>query len=143
MKALSTTPRRWQRVVLPWLLLVAVALLALWLRYDLIESSAIGQLCSSAHGPWWCSSRQLLVLGFLHNVYGVLALATAALALLQKRPWLAWLAAALGAFALALYCFETGALALLIGCLRLLRLQANTTPVTPDRPSNSETQRQP
>ncbi|MEO7066179.1 MAG: hypothetical protein ABI114_04670 [Rhodanobacter sp.] len=142
MNAIQARPSRWRQLG-PWLLLAAVALITMWLRYGLIESSTMGQLCSSAHGPWWCSWRQLLVLGFLHDVYGVLALAAAALALLQKHRWLAWLAAALGVFALELYCFETGALALLIGCLRLLRLQANTMPVAPDRPSNSQAQRQP
>ena len=107
-----------------WLALLAVTALAAWLRYGLVESSAIGQLCSAGHAPWWCRWRQWLVLGFLNDVYGIAALAATALALLQNRTWLAWLAAALGMFALLLYCFESGALALLLGSLRLLRLQA-------------------
>ena len=142
MKSLAKQQTLWPRA-LPWLALLAVALITLWIRYGLIESSAMGQLCSDARSPWWCAGRQWLVLGFLHNVYGVLALLAAALALLQKRLWVAWLAAALGVFALELYCFQTGALALLIGCLRLLRLQANTSPVTPDRPRDSQAQPQP
>jgi hypothetical protein len=73
-------------------------------------------------------ARQWLVLGFLNNTYGIAALAAAALALALKQPWAAWLAAALGAFALEMYCFEPGALALLIGCLRLLRIQAQILP---------------
>lgn len=115
-----------------WLGLLLVALGTAWLRYHLIESSAIGQLCSADHSPSWCEWRLWLVLGFQHHayditVYGVIALAGAALALWSKRPWMAWLAAALGVFALELYCFEPGALALLIGSLRLLRLQASTS----------------
>ncbi|HJW07133.1 MAG TPA: hypothetical protein VJ527_11640 [Rhodanobacter sp.] len=113
---------------LAWLALLAVAALTAWLRYGLVESSAIGQLCSAGHAPWWCRWRQWLVLGFLNDVYGIAALAAAALALLQNRTWLAWLAAALGMFALLLYCFESGALALLLGSLRLLRLQAPCPP---------------
>ncbi|EIM03438.1 hypothetical protein RHOFW104T7_14280 [Rhodanobacter thiooxydans] len=106
---------------LAWLALLAVAALAAWLRYGLVESSAIGQLCSAGHAPWWCRWRQWLVLGFLHDVYGIAALAATALALLHRRAWAAWLAAALGAFALELYCVESGALALLLGGLFLWR----------------------
>jgi hypothetical protein len=134
--------RAW-RLALPWVLLLTVALAAAWLRYGLIESSAIGQLCGASHSPAWCDWRQWLVLGFLHNVYGVAALIVTALALLWRRPWLAWLAAALGVFALELYCFETGALALLIGCLRLLRLQVCAAPVDQHRQRQQQIQPQP
>jgi hypothetical protein len=116
--------RRW-RTALPWLLLALVGVGAAALRYGLIESSATGQLCGAADSPWWCTVRQWLVLGFLHDIYGIAALLAAAAALLRRSAWLAWLAAALGAFALELYCFEAGALALLIGCLRLLRCQVS------------------
>ncbi|TAN18797.1 MAG: hypothetical protein EPN35_03005 [Rhodanobacter sp.] len=129
---------------LAWLALLTVAALAAWLRYGLVESSAIGQLCSAGHTPWWCRWRQWLVLGFLYDVYGIAALAATALALLQKRAWLAWLAAALGMFALLLYCFESGALALLLGSLRLLRLQApRALPVEQHRHGQQQVQAQP
>ena len=132
------------RLALPWLVLLAVGLGAMALRFGLIESSAIGQFCSNSD-PWWCSVRTALVLGFLHNVYGVVALITAALALVSRRLALAWLAAALGVFAMQLYGVETGALAVLIGSLRLLRLQADArgTPVEQDRQRQQEVQSQP
>ena len=117
-------PSPW-RLALPWLLLLLVAIATAAVRFELIESSAIGQLCGSGHAPGWCAVRTALVLGFLHQVYGVAALIVAALALVARRHALAWLAAALGILALQLYGAETGALALLIGCLRLLRLQAD------------------
>jgi hypothetical protein len=133
-----------------WLLLLGVAFGAGWLRHGLIESSAVGQLCDGEHGPRWCEWRQWLVLGFQQHawgvtVYGVAALAAATLALLRKRPWTAWLAAALGVFALELYCFEPGALALLIGCLRLLRVQARPSapPFGQHRPRDQQIQSQP
>lgn len=110
------------RKSVPWLLLVGIGVLSAALRYGVVEPSAVVQLCESGHGPWWCSARQAIVLGFLGNGYGIAALMAAALSLLWKNPWAAWLAAALGTFALEMYCFEAGALALLIGCLRLLRL---------------------
>lgn len=136
--------RSWQRA-LPWLLLLAVALGAAWLRYGLIEPSDMGQRCGGIDNPMWCAWRQLLVLGFLHNVYGIAALLATALALLWKRPWTAWLAAAFGVFALVLYCFQCGALALLIGCLCLLRRQAlpRAEPVAQNRPDQRQIQSQP
>jgi hypothetical protein len=127
----------------PWLLLLAVAMAAAWLRYGLIESSAIGQQCSALGAPAWCRWRLLLVLGFLHNVYGIAALAAAALVLWRPRAWLAWLTAALGIFALELYCVETGALALLIGSLRLLRLQARAAPLDQHRHGQQQVHPQP
>jgi hypothetical protein len=131
------------RQAVPWLLLLAVAMAAAWLRYGLIESSAIGQRCSAAAAPAWCQWRQLLVLGFLYNAYGIAALVAAALALWRSRPWLAWLAAALGMFALELYGVQAGALALLIGCLRLLRLQSRQTPLDQHRHRQQQVHSQP
>jgi hypothetical protein len=110
-----------------------------------VESSVIGAQCSAIGAPWWCAWRQLLVLGFLNNVYGIAALVVAALALVWPRIWLAWLAAALGVFALELYCFQSGALVLLIGCLRLLRTQAQVraSPLDQHRQRQREIQAQP
>jgi hypothetical protein len=119
----------WWQWAWPWALLLAVALGTAWLRYSLIESHAIGQQCEAVNAPTWCGGRQWLILGFLYHAYGAAALLAAALSLLSRRPWLAWLAAALGVFAFELYGFEIGAVALLIGCLRLLRLQARAAPV--------------
>ena len=73
----------------------------------------------------------------------LLPVVTAVLALLRQRPWLAWLAAALGVFALELYCFEARALVLLLGCLRLLRLQARAAPIEQHRQRQQQIQSQP
>ena len=142
----------WLRLALPWLLLLAFGLVAAALRYDLIESRELADLCGSGGTSPWCDARQLLILGFFHraydaSVYGVAALAVALIALWSKRIWIAWLAAALGIFALQLYCFEPGAAALLIGCLRLLRLQAQDVsrvpPVEQHRQRDQQVQAQP
>jgi len=133
----------WQRTW-PWLALLLVALLAAWLRYGVIEPAAMAQQCGGDHAPWWCRWRQWLVLGFLNGIYGIAALAATALALLWKRTRLAWLAAALGGVALQLYCFESGALALLLGCLRLLHLQAaRAVPVKQHRHGQQQIHSQP
>lgn len=137
------TRKTW-RLAWPWLLLLAVALLAAALRYGVIEPGSMAQQCGGGHDPWWCVWRHYLVLGFLNNVYGIAAVVATVLSLLWKRRWLAWLTAALGLFALQLYCFEAGALASLVGCLRLLRLQA--TPLPPaeqHRPRQQQVQPQP
>jgi hypothetical protein len=137
------TSNRW-RLAWPWLALLLVALLGAWLRYGVVEPGSMAQQCGAGHAPWWCPWRQALVLGFLHNVYGIAALIATALALLWKRRWLAWLAAALGIVALQLYCFESGALAALIGCLRLIRLQADGLPPRrPHRHGQQQVQSQP
>ena len=128
---------RW-RLAVPWLGLLLVAVLCAWLRYGLVEPGSMAQRCGADSAPWWCPWRHLLVLGFLNNVYGVAALIATALALLWKRQGFAWLAAALGILALQLYCFESGALAVLVGCLRLVRLQADRLP--PRRPHRQDQQ---
>lgn len=133
----------WQRGW-PWLALLLVALAVAWLRYGVIEPGTMAQQCAAGNGPWWCAWRQGLVWGFLHNAYGIVALLATALALLWKRQWLAWLAAALGIVALQLYCFESGALAVLVGSLRLLRLQANSLlPRGPHRHDQQQVHAQP
>ncbi len=122
--------RAW-RLWSSWLGLLAVGLAAAWLRYGWIESDAMTTLCSGVHLDLGCRIRRLLVLGFLHDVYGIAALLATAFAWISKRPSVAWLAAALGMFALEMYCFQSGALALLFGSLRLLRLQNPAAPQLP------------
>jgi hypothetical protein len=111
------------RTLIPWLLIALAGLGAAWLRYGLIEPADLVELCTSAQAPAWCALRQALVMGFLHEVYGIAAVIVAALSLLHRSRALACLAAMLGAFALQLYNYEPGALALLVGCLRLVHLQ--------------------
>ncbi|HET8763911.1 MAG TPA: hypothetical protein VFM52_01700 [Rhodanobacter sp.] len=123
-----------------WLAILLVGAGATWLRFGLIEQPALADLCTRAAPPWWCALRQMLVLGFLHGVYGGLALAALALALLRRSLVPAALAAALGAFALVLYCPESGAFALLAGCLRLVHLggrQPAPGALTPGPPPES------
>lgn len=119
-----TTAARLARRALPWLLVVVAGGLAAWLRYTVIQSPALAHACAAGTGPVWCPLRELAVRGFLGYVYGWASLAAAALALVWRRVFAAWLAAALGAFALLMFCPDGGALALLVGSLRLLRLQA-------------------
>lgn len=126
------TVKRLIPVLLPWLLIIVVGLLSAWLRYSFIEPPALAHRCDDGNIPAWCGLRHWLVIGFNSYSYGVAAIAATVLALFLKKPAVAWLAAALGLFAVTLYCYYAGAAALLIGCLRLLRLQANRM-ATPTR----------
>jgi hypothetical protein len=116
------------RLALPWFTLALVALAASALRYGVIEPPAVAHLCTAGGGPGWCAWREWAVLGFLGYTYGYAALTAAFVALFWRHPLAAWLAAALGVAALVLYCVEAGAFALLVGALRLLRVQADGLP---------------
>jgi hypothetical protein len=111
------------RAALPWAIIVLVAAAAAWLRYGFIEPSDMAHACDGAAGPWWCGTRTLVVQGFLSYGYGYAAVLMALVALFWRNTAAAVLAASLGVIALQLYCYEGGALALLIGALRLVRVQ--------------------
>lgn len=120
------------RVAWPWLLVIAVGVAAAWLRYDWIEQSTAAQACLAGARSVPCALRAFAVAHFLDDGFGYAALACAALALLWRHAFSAWLAAAAGILALILYCAIPGALALLVGVLRLARAQARAVrPVTP------------
>lgn len=134
--------RRVGRLVLPWLALLPVGLAAAWLRFHVIESPPLAHLCAELAAPTWCPGREWLVAGFQPllgsmSLLGMSALLAAAACLRVPRWWMAWLAAAVGLLALQLYCQESGALAVLFGSLRLLRLQ-----LPPPRQQHRPRQRQ-
>ncbi|WP_147292920.1 hypothetical protein [Dyella psychrodurans] len=141
------TTRRLIPVLLPWLLLAVVGLSAAWLRFDFIEPPALAHLCDegNANVPASCSFRAAVVMGFNTYGFGIAALIAMLVALFSKKPAIAWLGAALGLFALIMYCYYAGAVALLVGCLRLVRLQANgmAMPVDVDGQGNHQVQAKP
>ena len=119
------------RLILSWLSLIVIGVAAYALRYALVESPDVANACETSL-TFECSARHVAVMGFIlgrtfgyqMGIYGWVALAAAALALGWKKPFAAWLSAATGLVAVILYCFAPGAFALLIGCLRLVRLQS-------------------
>jgi len=100
--------------------------LAFWLRYGVIQPEAIGLLCAQADAPGWCRPREWLILGQYYQVWGWVAVAGAAIALVVPLPP-ALLRVVLGiallfsALALVLYNTTLGALALVVTLLALLR----------------------
>jgi hypothetical protein len=134
---------RFLSLAFPWLLLAATGLLAAWLRYGFIQPPDLAHLCDDGSKPAWCGLREAVVVGFNSGGYGVAAIVAAVFALLRTKPWLACLAAMLGIFALTLYCYIPGAIALLVGSLRLVRLQAMAPPGYPYRHGDRQVQGQP
>jgi hypothetical protein len=143
--------KRTLSLVLPWLLVLVIGGIAAALRYGLVESTDAARLCETSQALT-CELRHWTVMGFITGnifnwpigIYGWVALAAAALALVWNKTIAAWLAAAAGLFALVLYCFVPGALALLIGCLRLVRLQSSAAaPLDPYRSGERQVQAQP
>lgn len=139
------------RLSLPWLSLLLIGIAAYALRYALVESPDVANLCDTSHS-FECSVRHVAVMGFIlgrtfgyqMGIYGWVALAAAALALGWKKPFAAWLAAATGLVAVILYCFAPGAFALLVGCLRLARLQsAGAAPLDHHRAGGGQVHAQP
>jgi hypothetical protein len=120
--------RSWTiRRALGWAaLLVFGFALATWLRYGVIQPEAIGILCGQADAPGWCTPRQWLILGQYYEVWGWVALISAAIGLFVAlpRPLLGItlaIAALFSALALILYNTTLGALALVLTLLALLR----------------------
>jgi hypothetical protein len=122
------TAKRLLPTLVPWLLIAAVGLLATWLRYGFIEPPALAHMCDDGNASISCSARNFIVLGFNSYGFGIAALIVTALALVRGKLAIAWLAAALGVFAVIMYCYYAGAIALLIGCLRLVNLQKRSMP---------------
>jgi hypothetical protein len=109
---------------LPIWLTVALAVgFTYWLRMDWIQSAPVAQQCLAGLHSAGCMARAAAVAAFLSGGVTVMAAVAAVLALFWKHPFSAWLATLAGGVALVLYSPEAGAAALLIGTLRLVRLQ--------------------
>lgn len=133
------------RAAFAWIVVLFAGAIAAALRYGLVEPPGLGDRCAAGGpgAPAWCGLRDLVVQGFLHDVYGAAALLAAALALLYRRRWSAAFAAALGLLAIELYCYESGALALLVGALLLVRANDPARTGEPARRGQQHVQTEP
>lgn len=133
------------RAALAWIVVLLVGAIAAALRYGLVEPPGLGDRCAvgGPGAPAWCGLRDLVVQGFLHDVYGAAALFATALALLYRRRWSAALAASLGLLAIELYCYQSGALALLVGALLLVRVNDPAWAAEPARRGQQDVQSEP
>lgn len=102
-----------------WLLIVGFCSLgyALYMRYLAIEQSTVGLACGAGLDTWLCLSRRIVITLFTNSVFGIAALAIAALNLL--RPSLVLFGAALAAACLGIVLYNIQLSALAIGLLVL------------------------
>jgi hypothetical protein len=97
------------------------------LRYSLVEPEAIGNMCKSAEAVWWCPIRTGLIVTTEWNGlgYAATALAVLTLALSPRRAVpLAFFAMAIGGAALVLYNATEAGPGLILGLLRLARIES-------------------
>jgi hypothetical protein len=124
----SAVPHAWTtRRALGWAVVAVCGfVLAFWLRYGVIQPEAIGTLCAQADAPGWCRPREWLILGQYYQVWGWVALVSAAIGLIVTLPrpllrLVLGIALFFSALALVLYNTTLGALALVLALLALLR----------------------
>lgn len=106
---------------LPWVAALAAGLIAVWLRYRLVEPAALAQACAAGAAGLRCALRAATVVAFHSHGLTLVCGALAALALTTCSRRIAALTLAAGAAGLVLYSFETGAAAVLAGALVLAR----------------------
>ena len=111
-----------------WLPVVAALAVVLAARYAWVQPAAIGQLCDSGGGPWWCVPRQWLILSFATKAIGYAALGLGILALFSRHCGIAVIAACVGVAALILYNYELGAVGFTLSVLTLARLAQRPQP---------------
>ena len=96
-----------------WLLIVAFLAVgeALYIRFLAIENPNVALACQGGLKTWLCTSWQLSVVLFRHEVFGVVALAIALLNLLRPSLVLVSLALAVIGFGVVLHNVDLSALA--------------------------------
>jgi hypothetical protein len=96
-----------------WLLVIGFLALgeALYLRFLAIENPNVALACQGGLKTWLCTSWQLAVVLFRHEIFGMVALAIALLNLLRPSLVLVALALAVVGFGVVLHNVDLSALA--------------------------------
>jgi hypothetical protein len=103
---------------------IVACIVAVTLRYGLIEREDLGLLCETPAAPWWCSVRLLIIIGvFLHDAFALTSVALAAIAAWRRSGAFAVAAVAVGTIGMVLYRFTWSGVGVLGGALVLARLQ--------------------
>lgn len=90
---------------------------ALYIRYTALEQSTVGLACGAGLDTWLCASRRIITVLFQYSVFGVAALAIAALNLL--RPSVVLFASALAVACLGVVFYNIVLSSLAFGLLLL------------------------
>jgi hypothetical protein len=106
-----------------WLLIIGFLSIgyALYLRYLVIEQSAVSLACEAGLRTWLCATRKLAIALFNHSVFGWVAFAAAALNLVRPSPVLLAIGLAAAGFGIVLYNVGLSALAVALLILSLAR----------------------
>lgn len=113
---------------LNWLLIVGFVSVgyALYLRYTVIEQSSVSLACQAGLPTWMCLTRKIFLALFQNGVFGIAALAAAALNLIRPSMILVAIALVAGGFGIVLYNVEMSALAMGLLILSLARPASST-----------------
>jgi hypothetical protein len=105
--------------------LAGLALLALgygfFMRYQVIEQSAVGIACEASGSSWLCASRRTAIALFTPQAFGILALGAAVLNFLRPALVLWALAVLAGGIGIVLYNTTLSALAVALLIVSLAR----------------------
>ena len=109
-----------------WLLVVGFLSVgyALYLRYLVIEQSAVGLACDAGLATWLCTTRKLVTTLFDYTAFGAAALTAAVLNLIRPSLVLFALGLAAAGFGIVLYNAASSALAVALLILAFARPQA-------------------
>jgi hypothetical protein len=94
---------------------------ALYLRYLVIEQSSVGIACDAGLETWLCRVRTSVTGLFRHSVFGIVALAAAAINVIRPSAVLFGFGLAAGGFGIVLYNVGLSALAIALLMLSLAR----------------------
>jgi hypothetical protein len=97
-------------------------LIALALRYLLVEPQDIAEVCDPGRGPWWCWIRAGVIQSFATNGLGIASLLAGGLSWLRFGRALSMLAIVAGSLGAVLYNTDLAVPGLLLGLLRATRL---------------------
>ena len=118
---------------------LVMLLIAMALRYGVIEPREIGAACQAGLGPWWCGVRMAVVMVFQSGVLGGGSLiAAAAEVVIGDKAWgraAAVAAMMTGAAGLVLYNAGLGGAGFLLGLITLARALTSTPPADPVTPA--------
>jgi len=112
------TPRQTNRLVAIGFASVGYAL---YLRYMVIEQSAVGLACGAGLDTWLCLIRRMVIALFKNSVFGGVALAVAALNMVRPSIVLFTLGLAAAGLGIVLYNVSSSALAVALLILSLAR----------------------
>jgi hypothetical protein len=99
---------------------------ALYLRYLVIEQSAVGLACEAGLSTWLCLTRRVVIALFTYYVFGATAVAAAVLHLL--RPSLLLLLIGVAAAGLGIVLYNVGLATLAVALLILALARPKSAP---------------